>query len=404
MKWLKRTLLLLIVLLVIIAVFGYFFTQNQHPDYNEELTIEALSETVDVHYDDYGIPHIYGANIKDVYTGLGYVHAKDRLWQMELIRRIAPGRLSEILGAGTLETDRFFRTVDIASNTAETIRNYDAEMPEELKSIVKGYLEGVNHYISNGPKPIEYTILGIERTPYTLEDMYNVFGYMAFSFAMAHKTEPVTTDILNNHGTSYLNDLNMPVDTTTTIIKSQVNPSLGVLSSHVNDLLEGLPVAQFIGSNSWVIGPSKTSTGGVIFANDPHIGYSQPSVWYEAHLEAPGYSLYGNFMGGSPISLISNTRHHAIGLTMFENDDIDLYYEKIHKNGRQYYSNGELKPIVQRKETILVKGEKRHIMEVLSQMFLRGWKTSRTYLCFGFISISRTHQFKLLSRSCMLLV
>lgn len=358
MKWLKRILLFLIALVVIIAICGYLFTQNQHPNYNEKLSMDSLSEVVDVHYDDYGVPHIYGANIKDVYTGLGYVHAKDRLWQMELLRRIAPGRLSEILGPNTLDTDRFFRAIDIATNSKEAVRRFEAEGAPEIQSLVNSYLEGVNHFISEGQKPIEYTILGIERSPYTLEDIYNVFGYMAFSFAMAPKTEPVTTKILQNHGQAYLNDLNVHVDTTTVTIDSDVNGDLGKLSMHVNDLLEGLPVAQFIGSNSWVIGPSKTTTGGAIFANDPHIGFAQPSVWYEAHLEAPDYSLYSNFIGGCPIALIGNTRHHAIGLTMFENDDMDFYQEDVNDNDTHYTFKGEELALVKRTEMIPVKGGK----------------------------------------------
>ncbi|MFT6807371.1 MAG: penicillin amidase [Saprospiraceae bacterium] len=356
MKWLKRILLGLVIIALIVAVFGYFFLQKQRPNYDENITIEGLTGRVDIHYDDFGIPHIYGATTDDTYRGLGYAHAKDRLWQMELLRRIAPGRLSEILGPNTIDTDKFFRAVDIATNSKDAVRRFQAEGAPEIQSLVNAYLEGVNHYIANGQKPIEYTILGIERSPYTLEDIYNVFGYMAFSFAMAHKTEPVTTQILKNHGQAYLNDLNMHVDTTTVTIDSDVNGDLGKLSMHVNDLLEGLPVAQFIGSNSWVISPSKTTTGGAIFANDPHIGFAQPSVWYEAHLEAPNFSLYGNFIGGSPIALIGNTRHHAIGVTMFENDDMDLYQEEIDDSDTQYSFKGEMRPLVKRTEMIPVKG------------------------------------------------
>jgi len=364
MKWIKRIFLALVVIALIVTVFGYFFLSKQKPNYSQTIEISALSGKVDIHYDDYGVPHIYGESTEDVYTGLGYAHAKDRLWQMEILRRIAPGRLSEILGPATLETDRFFRVVDIASNSKEAVKVYDSQMPEQIKSTIEAYLKGVNHYIANGSKPIEYYLLGIERSPYTVEDMYNVLGYMAFSFAMAHKTEPITTDILNKHGVAYLNDLNMHVDTTTVTINSQVNGEYGVLSSNINQLLQKLPVAQLIGSNSWVISPQKTNTGGVIFANDPHIGFSQPSVWYEAHLEAPDYSLYGNFIGGTPLPMIGNTRHHAIGMTMFENDDIDFYLEKIHENGEQYYFKGELKSLTKRKEVIKVKGEEDVELEI----------------------------------------
>lgn len=364
MKLIRRIFGVIVVVLVLISAAIFYYFNCQRPDYGERLDLEGLTAAVDIYYDQYGIPHIYGESTEDVYLALGYVHAKDRLWQMELLRRVAPGQLSEILGEASIETDKFFRTLDIAHNTAEAVKRFDAEGPEEIRSKVTAYLNGVNQYVNEGQLPIEYHILGVKRRAFTLEDVYNISGYMAFSFAMAHKTEPIATQLLQELGPEYLNDLSMEVDTSRAIIASEIRPELGRLSGHIDKLVRGLPVAQFIGSNSWVLAPSKTSTGGVIFANDPHIGFSQPAVWYEAHLEAPGYSLYGNFIGGLPIAFMGHTRHHAIGVTMFENDDIDLYQEQLDEEGRHYYQDGHLLPLEIRKETISVKGSDDVVIEV----------------------------------------
>ena len=109
------------------------------------------------------------------------------------------------------------------------------------------------------------------------------------------------------------------------------------ITNELSSVLKGLPIPQFIGSNSWVIGPDKTKNGKVIFANDPHIGFSQPSVWYEAHVNAPNYEKYGYHIAGVPFPLLGHDRNLAYGLTMFENDDVDFYYEENHPTDNLKY-------------------------------------------------------------------
>ena len=119
----------------------------------------------------------------------------------------------------------------------------------------------------------------------------------------------------------------------------------------IKELFESMPVAPWIGSNSWVIGPSKTKNGKVLFSNDTHIAYAQPSVWYEAHIEFPGLKSYGSYLAGVPFPVIGHNEHHAIGLTMFENDDIDFYVEKINpENANQVYVNDHWEEMESREE------------------------------------------------------
>ncbi len=358
MKWIKRILILVAVLLALALLFGWIYVSRLEPDYSEYRALPALNADTEVLYDDYGIPHIYADNNPDAFHTLGYIHAKDRLWQMEVLRRIAPGRLSEIFGASTLGTDKFFRHMQLSQTTERAVEHYEATVSADAKAVVESYLAGINEYVKNGATPIEYQILGIEKTPFDIYDVHNVMGYMAFSFAMAHKTEPVVSYIASELGEDYLAALDIHVDTSTTQIQSYVAPDLTeALSMSIPKAMDGLPHPPLIGSNSWVISGDRTASGEVIFSNDPHIGFSQPAVWYEAHIETPELSLYGNYLAGYPLAQVGHTRHFSVGLTMYENDDIDFYKERTDPaHPDQYYHNGEWKDIETEMSTIKVKG------------------------------------------------
>ncbi|MDY7394564.1 penicillin acylase family protein [Aureibaculum sp. 2210JD6-5] len=327
MRFLKKLLKYLLVLIILIAVGVYFFLQSLKPTYEGELKLASLTDKVEVYYDNYGIPHIYAQNELDARRALGYVHAQDRLWQMEVIRRLAAGRLSELFGEKLIRTDKFFSGLGIEEASVKTIAELD-KSSESYKQTM-AYLDGVNQFIKDGPKPIEFYLLGIDKEEYTLNDVYNVFGYMAFSFAIAHKTDPLLTQIKENLGDDYLKELNIPITDNSTLIKNEVNPILKKgLAQAVNDLYENLPVSPFIGSNAWVIGPEKTKNGKVILANDSHIGFGQPSVWYQSHIKTPDYEMYGYNLALTPFPLLGHDRHYAYGVTMFENDDVDFYFEE----------------------------------------------------------------------------
>jgi len=357
MKIVKWIAVILLGLILLMAICGWLFLQSQATDYNEKLSIDGLNDEVEVYYDDYAIPHIYASNDEDAFRALGYLHAKERLWQMELVRRIAPGRLSEILGQATVETDRLFKTLGIQQYSEQSVAHFNNGLAPEIRAELLAYLDGVNQYIDKGDTPLEFYVLGVEKSHFEPIDLYNVLGYMSFSFAMAHKTEPVLTAVLEKYGPEYLSDLQVTCDTTTTLIRSGVGtPEMEDISMDVNKIMNQLPSPAFIGSNSWILGGDKTKSGHPLFANDPHIGFSQPSVWYEAHLHTPNLETYGFFLAGCPYPQISHNSDHAIGLTMFENDDLDMYREKQNPNNDgQYEYKGAWLDYQVRQETILVK-------------------------------------------------
>ena len=318
-----------IVFLVCVLVFvaAWLYSRTLYPTYEGELSLENLSENVTVHFDQNGVPHINAQTQKDAYTALGYVHAQDRLWQMELIRRIAPGRLSEIFGDKLVETDVFFAGLGLVEDANKSIAKIDIN--SEAYKLTMAYLDGVNQFVEEGATPIEYNLIGLEKTKFTVNDVYNVFGYMSFSFAIAQKTDPLLQEIKEKLGDNYLAELEIPVYSNTALLKSEKNPIVKAsFAKAMTAMYEQLPISPFIGSNSWVIAADKTKNGKVIFANDPHIGFSQPSVWYQSHIKTPDYEMYGYSLALTPFPLLGHNRDYAYGLTMFENDDVDFYIEK----------------------------------------------------------------------------
>ncbi|MBC7642017.1 MAG: penicillin acylase family protein, partial [Flavobacterium sp.] len=328
MKIIKKIFVVLISIIVTSAIIFFAYSQYQKPTYEGELQIKNISKTTNVYFDDYGIPHIYAENQRDAMVVLGYVHAQDRLWQMELLRRIAPRRLSEIFGTRALKNDKFFAGLGIDEASENAVNELDKN--SESYKMATAYLDGLNQYLENGKTPVEFSILGIEKQKFTLKDVYNTFGFMAFSFAMAQKTDPLLTDIRNQYGEKYLKDLGVNYEYNPTrlkITKGQTQQYLEI-SKSITDLLEKSPIAPFIGSNSWVIADNKTKSGRVIFANDPHIEFSQPGTWFEAHISCPDYEIYGCYVAGTPFPLLGHNRNYAYGMTMFENDDADFFQEE----------------------------------------------------------------------------
>ncbi|MGN7810264.1 penicillin acylase family protein [Flavobacterium sp. 22076] len=367
MRRFKKFLLVLLVLIVVLAIALFAYIFHLKPKYEGELQLKNLEKETTVYFDEYGVPHIYADSEKDAMTALGYVHAQERLWQMELLRRIAPGKLSEIFGSVALKNDKFFAGIGIEEASAKAIAKLDKN--SESYKLTQAYLDGINQYLEEGTTPIEFTLVGVKKEKFTIKDVYNIFGYMSFSFAMAQKTDPLLTDIKNKYGVEYLKDLGIEGEFNTTQIKSSKEniEDYTAVSKSITALLDKSPIPPFIGSNSWVAGPHKTKSGKVIFANDPHIGFSQPATWYEAHIVTPKHELYGCYLAGTPFPLLAHNRDYAYGLTMFENDDIDFYQEK-NKTGdsNQYQTPEGFAKYEIRKKTIKIKDTSDVVLTVKS--------------------------------------
>lgn len=358
MKAFRTTVKVIIIFSLTFLISLLFYWDHLKPTYKGDIYLSNLKEETTVYFDDIGVPHIYANNQKDAYVALGYVHAQDRLWQMELMRRIGAGRLSEILGKDLIDTDKFFLTTGIESTADKIIKNLIPTLQSTI--LTQAYLDGINQFIDKGPTPVEYNLIGVDKEHFTMKDVYNVFGYLSFSFAMAHKTDPFISKLKERLDQAYIDELSIDADSLTTkipIYNLNTN-SQNDFVAKIDNIMNDLPVSPFVGSNAWVVGAEKTASGKVIFANDPHIDYSQPAVWYQSHIVCPDFELYGFNLALTPFSLLGHNRQFAYGLTMFENDDIDFYAVDIDVNNpTKYMYNNELRAFKIVSKTIKVKGE-----------------------------------------------
>jgi len=363
----KKTLLIIILILATIFLVGYWQLIKTKPTYEGEITLNGLHTEVSIKYDQYGIPHIYAENQSDAYFALGYAHAQERLFQMEMIRRLATGTLAEIFGEDLIKTDKLFRTLGIDKKSAAFTKQFQAQ-DQIYAQAALAYFDGINAYIDEGPTPIEFTLIGIPKRKFSVTDAYNAAGYMSFGFADGFRVDPLISKIAATLGMKYLDELGLHSLYDSTYIQSYYQPEANALT-RLADIIETLPMPLIDGSNSWLIGPKKSATGHAIFENDTHIGFSQPSIWFEAHLEYPGTSLYGNYLAGFPFAILGHNRFAAWGVTMFENDDVDLFQEKENpENKNQVWRIDHWQDLALQTDSIIVK-DKPPVKITLRQSF-----------------------------------
>ena len=187
----KRFLIILAAVLLTTAGGGAWYLHGKQPLRDGELALQHLGAPVQVRYDERGVPHIEAQNEGDLYRALGFVQAQDRLFQMEMLRRLARGELAEILGAKLLPTDRLFRTLQIRERADQQARELDPESPHG--KALAAYLDGINQYQDSRPAPLEFDLLGIEKRPFSAADTLSIAGYLAYSFAAALRSEPLLT-------------------------------------------------------------------------------------------------------------------------------------------------------------------------------------------------------------------
>ncbi len=339
----KKVLLIILSLIIIIIGSVYFWLMKSIPVYSGEIQTKNVSDSTQVVYDKYGVPHIYAKNGIDAYYTLGYVHAQERLFQMTMIRRLSTGRLAEILGPKLIKVDKkmislgFREFADISAAAFEKSSNTIA------KNQSKAYLKGINDFIAKGNLPIEFTLLGFKPDPFTIKDIYSTLGYMALGFSTSITSEPVMQYIKENLGDKYAKVFEAdsisgssnyrPYSVEEIIAKN--------ISEDISSFPYDLPLPYWEGSNSWLLSKNRSKSGKAIFANDTHIGYSQPSVWFEAYIKYPGFELYGYYLAGMPFAIIGHNNNYAWGLTIFPLDNMDLYTETQNPNNPNQYLQGK---------------------------------------------------------------
>ncbi|WPN29928.1 penicillin acylase family protein [Pseudomonas sp. P5_109] len=358
----KRSLTALALLIVVLAAGAGGYLYSKQPSRQGMVELQHLQGSVSVRYDERGVPHIRADNETDLYRALGYVHAQDRLFQMEVLRRLARGELAEVLGPKLLDTDKLMRSLRIRERAETYFANLDKQSPSFIA--MQAYLDGINQYQDSHAKPVEFDVLGIPKRPFTAQDTISIAGYMAYSFAAAFRTEPLLTFVRDQLGAEYLNIFDLDwqpkgvLNGTATPLASADWKDLNALARLSEQALADNGLPQFEGSNAWAVAGSRTQSGKPLLAGDPHIRFSAPSVWYEAHLSAPGFELYGHYQALMPFASLGVNRDFGWSITMFQNDDLDLIAEKVNPdNPNQVWYRGKWVDMTTSEQQIAVKGQ-----------------------------------------------
>jgi penicillin amidase len=358
----KRSLTALALLIVVLAAGAGGYLYSKQPSRQGMVELQHLQGSVTVRYDERGVPHIRAENETDLYRALGYVHAQDRLFQMEVLRRLARGELAEVLGPKLLDTDKLMRSLRIRERAETCLANLDKQSPSFIA--MQAYLDGINQYQDSHAKPVEFDVLGIPKRPFTAQDTISIAGYMAYSFAAAFRTEPLLTFVRDQLGPEYLNIFDLDwqpkgvLSGTAPALASVDWKDLNALARLSEQALADNGLPQFEGSNAWAVAGSRTQSGKPLLAGDPHIRFSAPSVWYEAHLSAPGFELYGHYQALMPFASLGMNRDFGWSITMFQNDDLDLIAEKVNPdNPNQVWYRGKWVDMTTSEQQIAVKGQ-----------------------------------------------
>ena len=333
-------------LFILVGAVAWWFVYRPLPQLDGALSLPGLQQVVTVDRDGWGVPHIRAASVEDAAEAQGYVMAQDRLWQLDLLRRVARGQLSEILGERTLQIDKDFRTLGlgrVADREATTLE-------PEARKILEAYARGVNEFIAQHQSnlPLEFSLLGYQPQPWRAADTLAISGYMYRTLADTREREINRAKVTARAGADRAKDLfsiespldhfvvgdpNVPNDgsqrTATdpdeddddddmqpdTVFKANLaTPKSGGTDNSAPDLTSELAqsVVEFLaasskeiraglGSNNWVVSGAHTATGKPLLANDTHLELMMPSIWYEVHVTAPGWNLKGFALPGSSV-------------------------------------------------------------------------------------------------------
>ena len=332
------------------------------PPVEGEIRASGLHGEVEVIRDRWGVPHIYATDLHDLFLAQGWVIASERLFQFDLMSRLATGTLSELFSELTLPVDRFVRTM----GWNRIGRKLGAEYDDRSMELSRDFLAGVRGWVESMPaKPVEYQILDAEPD---LPDDDHIVGvlaanavFTAYGLSRNWDHELLRAEIAERLGTEVMRTLFPDLDTESSLVEAGKEGG----SDRAALLRQAILPPSGQGSNSWVVDATRTRTGKPLLANDPHLAVAAPSIWFECHLSAPGYHAAGVTFPFSPGILIGHNERLAWGFTNTEGDVMDLYLERLSEDGAKVEHNRSWEPLTIHREEIAVRGrDQPHVIEV----------------------------------------
>lgn len=328
---------------MVAAVGGYLLydARKSLPQTTGVLQLAGLTAPVEVLRDRDGVAHLYGADIRDMARAMGFVHAQDRFFQMELSRRLGAGRLSEIFGKVTVAQDRVARRLGLAQAARAELER----MAPEAREVLEAYASGVNGYRAAHADnlPPEFRLLGLTPAAWEPVDSLVIAKWMAYVLSSNGRVEMLRQNLaaaVGRDGAYVLTGLPAPpASDKKTEAARPAGPTYRVAALDPPGLAGsyGYPGA----SNAWVVSGARSATGRPLLASDPHLVLSMPSVWYEIHLSGGGYEVAGASLAGVPLVVIGQNRRIAWGITALFADVQDLYIETLNPDNPKQYATTE---------------------------------------------------------------
>jgi penicillin G amidase len=365
-RWLTRLFIGLLALTALALVIAYYFLSRSLPDYSENFRLDGVSAEVEIVRNNASVPHIFGSSDADVYYALGFAHAQDRLWQMTMLRRTAQGRLSEVFGERTLKIDELLRRFDLYTLSVQSV---SAQDPQTLNAL-EAYARGVNAWIgevnakARGRGAPEMFFFSNEIAAWQPADSIAIIKLMALQLS-GH----LSSEVLRARASLLLGDARLR-----DILPDVPGPGLVAMPDYADlmpGVIPGQPVTQmaqdplspflapiFAGaSNAWAATPGRSAAGGSLLANDPHLGFTAPAIWYLARLELQSGGVIGGTIPGVPVVLVGRSEELGWALTAAYVDDQDLLMEEVNPdNGEEYRTPDGWKAFETRRSIITVKG------------------------------------------------
>ncbi|SHK74799.1 penicillin amidase [Roseovarius marisflavi] len=370
MKWLLRLAGGAVLLALLVLSGAYFLLSRSLPDYDRHLTVSGLSAPVEIVRNNANVPHIFGTTDADTFFGLGYAHAQDRLWQMMIMRRTAQGRLSEVFGARTLNIDKVLRRFDLYTQARQSVEVQDAQTLAALKA----YSAGVNARLAEinasalGRGAPEQFLFNAPISPWQPADSIALIKLLAVQLSSHLENEVLfARSSLALEDAARLDDIMplapgsgiaalpgyaalFPAESWRRVARAETAPK---------DPLSPFNKRAFAGaSNAFAAAPARSTSGGTLLANDPHLGFSAPGIWYLARLELRSGGVIGGTIPGIPVVLTGRSARLGWGVTSSYMDDQDLFIEELNPaNPSEYRTPDGYKPFRTSRSIIQIKDE-----------------------------------------------